>query len=107
MSATAKAVNYTEEQTAKLIADYAAGIPVEVIAASMAKNVRSIVAKLSREGVYKKKEYVSKTGEKPVSKEQYVSQIANLLNVDADTLGGLEKANKETLRVIFEYMVKA
>ena len=44
-----KAVNYTPEQTAKIIADYQAGVAVEQIAQAMGKTVRSIVAKLSRE----------------------------------------------------------
>ena len=63
MTATAKAVNYTAEQTAKLIADYQAGETVEALAFAMGKSVRSIVAKLVREKVYVKKEYKTKTGE--------------------------------------------
>ena len=39
-----KAVNYTAEQTAKIIADYQAGVKVEDIASAMGKTVRSIVA---------------------------------------------------------------
>ena len=63
-----KAVNYTAEQTAKIIADYQAGVAVESIAQAMGKTVRSIVAKLSREKVYIAKSYVNKNGEKPVKK---------------------------------------
>ncbi|NDB15243.1 MAG: hypothetical protein EBX53_12735, partial [Betaproteobacteria bacterium] len=57
-----KAVNYTAEQTAKIIADYQAGVAVESIAQAMGKTVRSIVAKLSREKVYIAKSYVNKNG---------------------------------------------
>ena len=45
----ATTVNYTAEQTAKLVADYKAGVTVEQLAQEMGKTVRSIVAKLSRE----------------------------------------------------------
>ncbi|MBZ5782159.1 hypothetical protein, partial [Klebsiella aerogenes] len=63
-----KNINYTPEQTAQIIADYQAGKSVETIADNLGKTVRSIVAKLSREKVYIKKEYKSKTGESPVKK---------------------------------------
>ena len=59
----AKTVNYTPEQTQKMINDYQAGVSVETIADNLGKTVRSIVAKLSREKVYIKKEYKTKTGE--------------------------------------------
>ena len=52
---TAKTVNYTPEQTTKMVADYQAGVTVDQIAEALGKSVRSIVAKLSREGVYKRK----------------------------------------------------
>lgn len=50
-----KAVNYTDVQTVKLLALYAEGNTTEAIASAMGKSLRSIVAKLSREGVYTKK----------------------------------------------------
>jgi hypothetical protein len=106
MTTNAKAVNYTKEQTDDLKARYATGESVAELAKAFGKTTRSIVAKLSREGVYKAKEYVSKTGEKPVAKEQIIEQIANLLGVESDKLGGLEKANKGVLKLIFEGLVK-
>ena len=102
----AKAVNYTTEQTATVKALYANGTTVEAIAATVGKSVRSIVAKLSREGVYTKKVYTTKTGGTVVaSKEKIVAQIANVIGVDADSLAGLEKANKTTLDAILRFMV--
>ena len=97
-----KTVNYTAEQTAFAVQQYQAGESVEAIATKLNKTVRSVVAKLSREKVYQAKSYVSKTGEKPVQKEELVAQIANVLNVDAEALGGLEKANKTTLQTILK-----
>ena len=100
MATNVKAVNYSAEQTAFAIAEYQAGKSVDFIAEKLGKTTRSIVAKLSREGVYKAKEYVAKNGEKPMAKEAFVSAIAEKLGVDAEKLGGLEKANKETLKLI-------
>ena len=47
-----KAQNYTAEATARLIADYQAGVSVEQIASAIDKSVRSVRSKLVREGVY-------------------------------------------------------
>jgi len=47
-----KAQNYTAEATAKIIADYQAGVSVEQIAEAIDKSVRSVRSKLVREGVY-------------------------------------------------------
>jgi len=44
-----KTINYTLEQTARMVADYQAGATVESIAEALGKTVRSVVAKLSRE----------------------------------------------------------
>ena len=67
----AKTVNYTPEQTQKMINDYQAGVSVETIAENLGKTVRSIVAKLSREKVYIKKEYKTKTGESVTKKDAH------------------------------------
>jgi hypothetical protein len=99
---TAKNVNYTQEQTLKIVADYEAGFTVETIAESMGKSVRSIVAKLSREGVYRKKEYVSKTGEKPVKKDVHADAIGAILRLPENDIESLTKANKSALQAIFE-----
>ena len=48
---TAKTVNYTPEQTTKMVADYANGATVETLAQELGKTVRSVVAKLSREKI--------------------------------------------------------
>lgn len=99
---TAKTVNYTAEQTMKIVGDYQAGFTVETIAEATGKSVRSIVAKLSREGVYKKKEYVSKTGEKPVKKDVHADAIGAILRLSENDIESLTKANKSALKSIFE-----
>ena len=53
MAETAKkAVNYTDELTAKVISDYQEGVELDAIADEIGKSVRSVRSKLVREGVY-------------------------------------------------------
>ena len=102
-----KAVNYTAEQTAKIIADYQAGVKVEDIATAMGKTVRSIVAKLSREKVYVAKTYVSKTGEKPVKKDVTADAIGAILRLSENDIESLTKANKSALKAIFDALANS
>ena len=110
-----KTPNYTEEQTAELVAAYTAAENeeqrnevVEGYAELFFKTKPSIRAKLVREGVYVKNAYKSKTGAKPETKEQIVADIASAMGVDADAkLGGLEKANKGALRLIRQTLLIA
>lgn len=102
-----KVVNYTPEQTAQMVQDYATGVTVEKIAEGLGKTVRSVVAKLSREGVYKKKEYVSKTGEKPVKKDAHADAIGAILRLSEGEIDSLTKANKTALAKIFEALANS
>ena len=66
------AKNYTDEQTKDMIAKYQANPTretVDKLAMELGKTVKSVIGKLSREKVYVKKDYVTKRGEKPVTKE--------------------------------------
>lgn len=98
--AKGKVENYSADVTVSLLAAYAGGSTVEQLAEKFAKTTRSIVAKLSREKVYVKKAYVTKAGSAPVSKEQYVANIAAFLNIGSDKLESLEKANKGVLQIL-------
>ena len=102
-----KTVNYTPEQTQQIIADYQAGVAVEKLAETLGKSVRSIVAKLSREGVYQKKQYVGKTGEKPVKKDVHADAIGAILKLPENDIESLTKANKSALRAIFEALANS
>lgn len=101
------AVNYTPEQTAKMVADYSAGVSVDAIAKELGKTVRSVVAKLSREKVYKAKQYVSKTGEKPVKKDAHADAIGAILRLPENDIESLTKANKSALKAIFEALANS
>ena len=94
---TTKTVNYTQDQVEKLVVAYQSGQSVESIADGMGKSVRSVVAKLSREGVYQAKSYVSKTGERPVKKDLVADQIAHILDLTESEADSLTKANKTAL----------
>lgn len=98
---TPKAVNYTPEQTSKMVSDYSNGVTVETIAAELGKTVRSVVAKLSREKVYKAKEYVSKNGEKVQKKDATADAIGAVLGLTEPEIESLTKANKTALVKIF------
>ena len=98
--ATEKAVNYTAEQTAQIVADYKAGVTTEKIAETLGKSVRSIVAKLSREGVYQKKEYKTKNGEAVQKKDTLADSIGLVLQMTESEIESLTKANKTALAKI-------
>jgi hypothetical protein len=100
-------MKYTKEITDKLIADYAAQRPIEEIAAELDVQPRSVIAKLSSLGVYKKKEYRTKRGEVPVKKEEYIERIAKLLDVQVDILESLEKVNKSVLALLEKTLLEA
>lgn len=102
-----KIVNYTPEQTAQMVADYQAGVTVEKIAENLGKTVRSVVAKLSREKVYQAKQYVSKTGEKPVKKDVHADAIGAILRLPENDIESLTKANKSALKAIFEALANS
>ena len=96
---SAKIVNYTAEQTAEVVESYKAGETVEAIAVKVGKSVRSIVAKLSREGVYVNKAKASGAVAK-VTKADLIAKIAEKYGVEEIKLESLEKATKEALEVL-------
>ena len=94
-----KVTNYTPEQTAQAVSSYQAGVAVEQIALTLGKSVRSVVAKLSREGVY-----VAKTkaaGASRVTKADLVGAIAGKAGVPVAVVASLEKATAEALEAVF------
>ena len=104
---TTKAVNYTAEQTAQMVLDYSNGTTVEAIAETLGKTVRSVVAKLSREGVYKAKTYVSKTGAPVVKKDAHADAIGAILKMTESEIESLTKANKTALEKIFSALANS
>ena len=94
-------MNYTKDQTEYMIEKYKTNPSrdtVEELADEFSKSVKSVIGKLSREGVYRREVYKTKTGENPVTKVEIVSNIADALGIEIDNLAGLEKAPKATLK---------
>jgi transcription initiation factor TFIIIB Brf1 subunit/transcription initiation factor TFIIB len=90
-------IKYTSEIVEKMIADYNSGITAKEIALELEVPERSVIAKLSSLGVYKRKEYLNKRGEPPVKKEEYIERIAKLLDINIDLLESMEKVTKSAL----------
>jgi len=98
-------VNYTEEQVQYMKDLYIASPTretVENLSKEMGKSVKSIIGKLSREGVYLKTVYKTKTGEDPVTKRELVEKVAEILDIKADWIMGLEKSPKADLKRLCE-----
>lgn len=96
-------VNYTEDETKMCVELYVAQPcteTVEYLATKLDRSKKSIIGKLSREGVYRREGYKTKTGEVPITKVEIVSNICEALGVEISDLEGLEKAPKKALKII-------
>ena len=103
----AKTVNYTPEMTAKLVEAYTANptkATVEAMAAEFGKNVKSVVAKLSREGVYIKPTEVGKKG--GVKKADLVTAITAMVPMADNDAESLTKATMNALKAIKEALAE-
>lgn len=93
-------MKYTKEITDRLIQEYTAGQPVEKLAQDLQVPSRSIIAKLSSLGVYKRKQYVNKQGHPPRKKAEIIEKLAQLLEIDLELCESLEKVNKLVLEAM-------
>ena len=108
--AAVKTVNYSNAQTAELVAAYAAAPTtetVETFAKKFGKTVKSVVAKLSRENVYQKKLYVNKFRTVPVAKDTVADAIGKVLNLTEAETTSLTKANKTALEKVFNALANS
>ena len=88
--------NYTETQEARMAEfDVIDAATAQELADEFGKNVKSVIAKAVRMGLYKAKERTSKTGAPIERKEQIVADIAALVGASME---GLEKAPKLVLQ---------
>ena len=103
----AVATNYTEEQVEMMRARYQeepTRETVENLAEELNKSIKSIIGKLSREGIYQKAIYKTKTGEIPITKSQLIQKIADLLEIDSSKIMGLENAPKQDIKYLYEVL---
>ena len=96
-------MNYTERETEYIVTGYKENpsmVTVQSLAEELGKSTKSIIGKLSREGVYERAVYKNKSGNLPVTKVEIVSSIATNLGIEMEHLAGLEKAPKSTLQAL-------
>ena len=95
-----RAKNYSDEMVAEMHSLYEANPTretVEQLAEQFGKSVRSIIAKLSREGIYVSQPRVTKSGEPVVRKAELVAQIEDHFGVEVPTLVKASKTDLQTL----------
>ena len=100
-------VNYTEEQVKEMVAQYSENPTretVEELAEEFNKSIKSIIGKLSREGVYEKTVYKTKTGEDPVTKKELVEELSELVGIEYSMISGLEKSPKIDLKRLVDIL---
>lgn len=94
--------NYTQQQTEQMVSKYTANPTretVNALAQQLGKNTRSVIAKLSREGVYVAQPRATKSGEPIVRKAELVAQIEAHFGIEMPTL---VKASKVDLQRMVE-----
>ena len=92
--------NYTDEMVASMTEQYVANPTretVDALAQEFGKSVRSIIAKLSREGVYVAQPKVTKSGEPVVRKAELVALLEAHFEVAIPTLVKASKADLQRL----------
>lgn len=102
MSESTKAVNYTQEMVDVIVSEYEmepTRETVEALGRQFEKSPRSIIAKLSSEGVYLKQERIGKTkaGADVVRKAELVAQVESRIGRE---LPSLVKMNKVDLQFL-------
>ena len=98
----AKSVNYTDEMVNTMTEQYAANPTretVDALADQFGKTTRSIIAKLSREGVYVAQPRTTKSGEPVISKSELVATISEHFGIEMPTL---VKAGKQDLQKLVD-----
>ena len=94
-------MNYNDEQTEYMVREYIhdpSRATVYRLADALEKSPKSVIGKLSGEGVYRRSVYKTKTGESPITKEQLVREIEDVLGMNHESLTGLEKSPKNILK---------
>ena len=92
--------NYSDEIVAKMTEQYVANPTretVDALAQEFGKTVRSVIAKLSREGVYIAQPKVTKTGEPVVRKQELVAMLEAHYEVAMPSLVKASKADLQRL----------
>lgn len=105
MTTKQKAVNYSPESVAAIVADYKAGKALETIAQEQGRTVASVRAKLSSLGVYAKKEKETSGKKGGLTKAALVSDIAAIITGNREGLESLQAATMADLKAILSFLV--
>ena len=100
----AQVKNYSEKDVAFMTEAYTnqpTRDTVDMIAEKLGKNARSVIAKLSREGVYVAQPRVTKAGEPVVLKSEFVSRIHTALGIE---IPSIVKATKTDLAKLADHL---
>ena len=95
-----KIVNYTPEATVAAVEGYKAGKSVEALALELGKTAKSVIAKLSKEGVYKAA--TKAAGKREMLKAEMVAEISKEIGVSEEVLESLEKATGPALMAVLK-----
>lgn len=75
-------------------------LSVEEIALKINQPVRGVRSKLGSMGIYIKKDYVSKLGNRPVKKREIIDRLIPILKISSEEADCLEKVTKRVLERI-------
>jgi len=98
--------NYTESETKELIESYLLSPTLDTVtelSVKFRKTRKSIISKLSKEGVYKRKIYTSKSGDIPITKLELLGMIEESLG---KKFPNLDKAPKSTLLALKDSVIQ-
>ena len=108
---------YNEEQTTYIVKEYRQvrdrpwderEVVIERLAEEFNTSKHSIRSLLNTQGVYLKKEYRTKLGTKPVTKESLIRLLERYLSLREGELASFEGANKRAIFIIIrKFMEKA
>ena len=101
--ATKTQVNYTPEQTLEIVDLFTKGTSIEQLAEQFGKTTRSIIAKLSREGVYVAKSKAA--GTKHMTKLDMIAKVEEALELDM-VLSSMEKASYAAVEALYKAIVR-
>lgn len=105
MTVKQKAVNYSAEAVAAIVADYKAGKSLESIAQECGRTIASVRAKLASLGVYAKKEKPIEGKKGGVTKASLVSDIAAIVTGSKDSLESFQAATMSDLKSLLAFLV--
>lgn len=93
-------MKYTKEETAQLRKLYAEGVEPAQIGEVLRRSKASVIGKLVKERVYKKKR--ASTKREGPSKLEVLGQIAELADADFGLLEGMLKSSKDSLQYLLQ-----